>query len=114
MMKLADIENLKENTLEERLKKLRLKNGFTQAKIAEKLCMEEKSYQKYENGKTTPPFERIIQLCEIYKISSDYLLFGKKLTAAENITEILEKCPVEKQPYIEHIVQELVTAFSQS
>ena len=57
-----------------RLKKLRRETGESQQNIADLLGVTNTQISDMENGKTTTSFERLVLLCEHYKVSSDYLL----------------------------------------
>lgn len=58
----------------ERLKEIRKDNGFTQKEIYTKLGVSPNCYASYEQGRTEPNIQTLIQLCSIFKISADYLL----------------------------------------
>ncbi|MDE6664297.1 MAG: helix-turn-helix domain-containing protein [Lachnospiraceae bacterium] len=64
-------------TLPERLKRLRLKAGNTQEKLAEELHIGVKAYSKYEQGIARPSYESIVKLAEKYNTTTDYILTGK-------------------------------------
>ena len=57
-----------------RLKKLRRETGECQQVIADLLDVSATQISDLENGKTTTSFERLVLLCEHYKVSADYLL----------------------------------------
>ena len=57
-----------------RLKELRLENHFTQREIAAKLGVAQVFYLHWEQGKTDPSIDNIFKLCEIFGVTSDYLL----------------------------------------
>lgn len=57
-----------------RLKELRLENHFTQREIAAKLGVAQVFYLHWEQGKTEPSIDNIFKLCEIFGVTSDYLL----------------------------------------
>lgn len=57
-----------------RLKELRRETGESQQVIADLLDVSATQISDLENGKTTTSFERLVLLCEHYKVSSDYLL----------------------------------------
>lgn len=57
------------------LKYHRLKNGFTQKQLSEKLGYTEKSVSKWESGKGLPTLELLVKLSEIFRVSTDELLF---------------------------------------
>ncbi|HRX13974.1 MAG TPA: helix-turn-helix transcriptional regulator [Eubacteriales bacterium] len=58
----------------ERLRELRVQNGYTQRQLAEALGIRQQSYVRYEYGTSEPSFENLKKLCEFYSVSSDYLL----------------------------------------
>ncbi len=58
----------------DRLKELRVNANFTQQQIAEMLGMKQQSYMRYENNTGEPNLDTVVKLCEIFDVSSDYLL----------------------------------------
>lgn len=58
----------------ERLKLLRISNGFTQAAIAERLHVRQNTYSQYENGVREIPIELLKKLAVIYETSIDYIV----------------------------------------
>lgn len=58
----------------DRLKMLRISNGFTQAAIAEKLHVRQNTYSQYENGVREIPIESLKELAVIYETSIDYIV----------------------------------------
>ena len=52
--------------------------GLTQAKLATKLFISEKTVSKWENGKGLPDTNTLPKLCEILDVSLDELLSGEK------------------------------------
>ena len=65
-------------TLGERLIKLRKEKNLSQEEVAEKLNVTRQTISKWETDTSTPDFDKIIPLCELYGITSDELLTGKK------------------------------------
>lgn len=57
-----------------RLKEARKNAGFTQKAVAEKMGTVQSSYIKYELGKLELDYEKMIFLCRLFDVSSDYLL----------------------------------------
>ena len=53
---------------------------LTQAKLAEKLFVSEKTVSKWENGKGLPDTNLLHKLCEILEVSLNELLSGEKNT----------------------------------
>lgn len=58
----------------------RKEKNLTQAKLAEKLFVSEKTISKWENGKSLPDTEILPKLCEIFEISVNELLNGERIT----------------------------------
>lgn len=58
----------------QRLKNLRIENGYTQRDMAQRLNIVQVSYLRWEQGKTEPNIDNICALCNIFNVSSDYLL----------------------------------------
>lgn len=60
-----------------RLQNLRKKNGMTQEILAEKLNITRQTVSKWERGESTPDFECLIKISELFQVSIDYLLKGE-------------------------------------
>ena len=57
-----------------RMRDLREDNDYTQAYVAQKLGTSQTMYARYERGANELPIRHLIQLCELYHVSADYLL----------------------------------------
>ena len=74
---------------------------LTQAKLAEKLFVSEKTISKWENGNGIPDTNTLPKLCEIFEITINELLNGERFSAenyenkAENIMLELQKTKEE-------------------
>ncbi len=68
--------------------KLRKEKGLSQEEVAEKLNVTRQTVSKWETGESKPDFDKIIPLCDLFSITTEELLRGKKL---EEIKE--EKVP---------------------
>lgn len=58
----------------QRLKTLRIENGYSQRALAQKLNVVQVTYLHWEQGKTEPNINNICALCRIFGVSADYLL----------------------------------------
>ena len=58
----------------DRLKLLRISNGFTQSAIAEMLHVRQNTYSQYETGRRQLPVDILIRLAEYFGTSTDYIL----------------------------------------
>ncbi len=57
-----------------KLKELRISKNLTQEELAKKLSMTQKTYSNYENEKTEPNINTLIQIADFYNVTLDYLL----------------------------------------
>jgi transcriptional regulator with XRE-family HTH domain len=64
--------------LGERLLNLRKSKRLSQEEVAEKLDVTRQTISKWETNQSTPDFDKIVPLCELYGITSDELLTGNK------------------------------------
>ena len=64
---------------------------LTQAKLAEKLFVSEKTISKWEKGNGIPDTNILPKLCEIFEISINELLNGERLTKEEYTSKAEEK-----------------------
>lgn len=58
----------------DRIKQLRISNNLTQADLAKKLNITRSSVNAWEMGISTPSTTYIIELSQLFKVSTDYLL----------------------------------------
>ena len=63
----------KEN-IAKKLRMLRAEYNLTQSDVANKLGITQQTYSKYENQTINMDSETIIKICDLYGVSSDYLL----------------------------------------
>lgn len=64
--------------LGERLFELRKNKNLTQDDVSEILNVTRQTISKWETNQTTPDFDKIVPLCELYGISPNELLIGEK------------------------------------
>lgn len=74
--------------LGERLYELRRKKNLSQEEMAEKLNVSRQTISKWETNQSQPDFDKIIPLCQLFNISSEELLTGKK--AIKDLGEVKE------------------------
>lgn len=61
-------------TISLRLKQLRLKAGLTQQGIAAKIGVSQQTYSNYESKCMSIDVGTLLQLCDFYKVSADYII----------------------------------------
>ena len=71
-------------SLGERLLNLRKKINLSQEEAAEKLNVTRQTISKWETNASTPDFDKIMPLCNLYDITPDELLTGNKHENKEN------------------------------
>ena len=69
-----------------RLKELRDRVGYTQAKMAEAIGCLQTTYQRYESGDRTPSYDVLLRISDEFNVSVDYLL-GKNVIEAQHLSE---------------------------
>lgn len=70
--------------LGERLLELRKAKHLSQEEVADKLNVTRQTISKWETNQSTPDFDKIMPLCNLYEITSDELLTGNKV---QNVKE---------------------------
>lgn len=60
------------------LKKLRKEKNLTQAELAEKLGVSNRSISRWENGMTMPDFDLLIELADLYGVGVREILDGER------------------------------------
>lgn len=68
----------------EKILQLRKKMGLSQEELAEKLNVTRQTISKWETNQSSPDFEKIVPLCDLFEITTDELLRGK----SENIKNL--------------------------
>lgn len=71
----------------QKLLELRKSKGLSQEEVADKLNVTRQTISKWETNQSTPDFDKIAPLCELYGISADELLTGKKETNKNAVVE---------------------------
>lgn len=64
----------------ERLKRLRVKEGWSVAETAEKLGLSKGTYAGYEYGRRQVPNDLLPKIADLYGVSTDYLLGRNQMT----------------------------------
>lgn len=78
----------KQETLNERIKKLRKEKGWTQLKLAEQLNITDKAVSKWEAGEGNPDIVLLPKLAELFGVTIDYLLTGVKPEEKVNLDDM--------------------------
>ena len=63
--------------LNERIIQARKQAGLTQEQLGEKLGVSRQAVSKWESGQANPDVTYIMEICHLFGLSADWLLFGK-------------------------------------
>lgn len=87
---------------------LRVRNNMSQGNLADKLNVSRQTVSKWENGICMPDTEKLIQLSEIFNVSTDYILKGED-KAAEPVYIYLNESESRKTvAYNEKIIRKYI------
>ena len=78
----------------------RKKNGWSQEELADRLGVSRQSVSKWESAQAVPDMKRVLQLSEVFGVTTDYLL--KDEIEAEDPAEVL---PTDQDLYGEEVRQ---------
>ena len=79
---------MKDSVLSEKLKKLRLANGYSQAEVARRLNISRQGYQHYESGRRMPGTEYLKLLADLYNLQIyDLLISDITLDFTDHVSE---------------------------
>lgn len=74
------------SSFKDRLRTLRKQNLLSQQELADKMGVSKQTISQYERGVREPDFESLEALCDIFNVSSDYIL-GKVNITMRFLTE---------------------------
>ena len=64
-------------TIDQKIVQLRMSKGLSQEQLAEMLGVSRQSVSKWEMGQALPQIDKVLQLAEIFNVSTDELLYEK-------------------------------------
>lgn len=98
---------MKDFSLPQKLKKLRIASGYTQSYVAEKLNISRQGYQHYESGRRVPNNEYLQLLADLYNLQIyDLIISDINL----EFTDLVSEEPVYPKSVAE-MEQKLLKAF---
>ena len=92
--------------LADKIIELRKQAGMSQEELAEKMNVSRQSVSKWEGAQSTPDLTRILQLSEIFGISTDTLLKDEL-----DLAPVLPDVPDTTEPPLRHVSMEEANAF---
>ena len=90
----------------EKIFELRKQKNLSQEEVADKLNVSRQTISKWETNQSTPDFDKIVPLCELFEISTDELLKGIK----EKNQEVKEPKIITKQDVREKTAKVISTS----
>lgn len=76
--------------LADKITEERKKNGWSQEELADKLGVSRQAVSKWESAGSTPDLQRVIQLAQLFDVSTDYLLRDEVVRQEETICPDIE------------------------
>lgn len=89
-----------EETLGERLKRLRKIHGFTQQQVADALNLDRSTYTYYEVGKTEPNHRTTIKLARIFEVSVQEIITGEMVPVSNDAKANMNMQRMQYNPYM--------------
>lgn len=89
--------------LADKIMELRKKEGWSQEQLAEKLGVSRQSVSKWESAQAMPDMNKLLQLSDLFAVSTDYLLredMGEELKALPAVNETAVNEQGEKLTYV--------------
>lgn len=69
--------------ISERIKELRDQNGYTQSELAKKLHLSRSAVNAWEMGTSVPSTQFLVELANIFNVSTDYILGITKMESID-------------------------------
>lgn len=73
--------------LASRIAAQRKQKGWSQEELAERMDVSRQSVSKWESGASTPDLNRVIQLAELFQVTTDFLLKEEELSVPDDVQE---------------------------
>lgn len=71
------------------LRKLRSEKAITQAELAERLGVSNRSVSRWENGTTMPDFDLLVELASYYEVDVGEILMGERKESGTGTQELV-------------------------
>ena len=81
------------NNIGKMIKKIRTEKNITQEQLSEKLNITRQAVSNWENGKTQPDVDTIINISNVLEVSVEEIIYGQKqnaITDNENVTKTVQ------------------------
>ena len=61
-------------TMGEKILKLRKEQGWSQEELADRVHVTRQAVSRWESGAAKPDADKLVALCDLFRVSADYLL----------------------------------------
>jgi len=78
-----------------RLNQTRKEQGITAQQMADRLCINIRSYRAYESADRSPNIEILVKIADILNVSTDYLLCRDDFIHSRGVSS--DECPINPQ-----------------
>ena len=75
--------------LGQRLKELRKNRSLTQRELAKELGISASAIGMYEQDRREPDYETLMNICNFFQVSSDFLLDGKPHSTSRELSDMI-------------------------
>ena len=84
-------------TFTERLRELRTQNNYSQQDLADKIGVTKQTISQYERGVRKPDMDTLTALCDVFNVSSDYLMGKSDVTVRLLTSDDLRRLNMSRQ-----------------
>ena len=90
----------------ERIKQLRMENGFTRAELGDLVGLSLSGLAKIERGERTLTIQNLRNMNEVFQSSADYIIYGEQYTEEEKEHQIqmIERICADNQKRLNEIL----------
>ena len=97
-----------------RIAELRRQNGMSQEELADRLGISRQSVSKWESGQSQPEIEKLLQLSELFHVSTDYLLKEDTMPEVISVSAAQEEVAEPKEAEAETIYKDPVDEWKET
>lgn len=94
-----------------KIQQLRKSNGLSQEQLAEKLEVSRQAVSKWESGTSFPDIEKLVRICELFDVSTDYLI--KDEDASKPNQDVQQSVHIPRKLYIIDINKRKLSTFEE-
>ncbi|NIM10819.1 MAG: helix-turn-helix domain-containing protein [Candidatus Aminicenantes bacterium] len=97
---------MNENSLGERIFKLRKAAKMSQHQLAKQLDIHQKNISKYERNEYTPSALIVRDIAKVFGVTTDYLLFGSEAGTREGVIHVKDRQLAQELQELDNLDEE--------